>query len=82
MPGKAFRNTETAALPVAGDRLTLTAATLDATDVVLNGRPLRLGTDDAVPDLAGLSVPAGQAEFAPVSVTFVTLPSANNAVCR
>ena len=69
-------------LAMAGERFTLTASSLESKTVLLNGRPLRLGDADAVPVMIEQPVPAGQPSFAPVSISFVTLRSANNQACR
>lgn len=69
-------------LPASGERYTLTASNLQSTTVELNGRELKLGTDEAVPALSGASTDSGHFTFAPTSITFLTFPNAENASCR
>ena len=69
-------------LPLAGERYTLTAQPLESEQVLLNGRPLTLGANDALPELRGVDVRAGQMALAPSTITFVTIPSAENGACR
>lgn len=76
--------TEPASLdvPMAAERYTLTAPTLEDTHVQLNGRELALGAGDAIPALEGARVPAGRVALAPVSITFLTMSNARDAACR
>jgi heparanase 1 len=69
-------------LPQAADRYTLSAKALDATNVELNGKTLRLQTDDALPEIPPVRQPAGQLSVAPATITFLSIPSAANNVCR
>lgn len=69
-------------LPVAATRYTLTATKLTGRSVQLNGIPLRLGADDALPAMAGKATTAGVVTFAPASITFLAIPSAQNRECR
>ena len=69
-------------LPTAGERYTLTAQNLEDAHVQLNGSELKLGTDDALPTLAGQPASSGSLTFTPASVTFLAIPQANNAGCR
>lgn len=62
---------QTIELPVPARRYTLTAASLEATQVLLNGHPLRLMADGNVPVLVGKRVRAGSIDIAPVSITFL-----------
>jgi Glycosyl hydrolase family 79, N-terminal domain len=59
------------ALTVPSQRYTLTAEPLDGCDIRMNGTPLRLTADDALPALDGLSIPAGPILFPPASITFL-----------
>jgi hypothetical protein len=59
------------ALAVAAERYTFSAEPLDSGDVRLNGTPLRLGPDGALPPIDGVSVPAGPNVLAPASITFL-----------
>jgi hypothetical protein len=70
-------------LPVDATRYTLTAAKLDSKHVRLNGKTLRLGSDDTLPKLQGRSAAAGRSiELKPLSITFLTMPGAGNKACR
>jgi len=69
-------------LPMAGDRYSLTAASLDATHAQLNGHDLALGTNDELPPLAGMREPAGRVALPPASITFFSFVDAGNANCR
>ena len=69
-------------LSTAAERYTLTARKLEDTAVQLNGSELRLGADDAVPQLAGIAISSGPIALAPASITFLALPNANNGSCR
>jgi hypothetical protein len=73
---------ESIALPIAAERYTLTARQLDDTAVELNGKELAVGTNDALPELEGTPVPAGNVTVAPLSVTFLAMAEAGNANCR
>ena len=52
------------------------------TSVELNGSELKLGADDALPQIAGKPTTAGQVDLAPASITFLAFPDAGNASCR
>ena len=69
-------------LPTAAKRFTLTAESLDARRVRLNGQDLKLGAEDELPDLSGQQVDSGQVDFAPVSVTFLAIEQAENQNCK
>ncbi len=70
------------ALPAASARYTLAAATLQSATVQLNGAPLGLGPNDALPTMAGEPTPAGAVTFAPATITFLAIPAAANPACR
>lgn len=72
----------TVALPLPSMRYTLRAPLLLSGTVQLNGEPLALGSDDAMPPIAGLPTAAGPVSFAPATITFLTIPDAANAACR
>jgi hypothetical protein len=72
----------TIAIPLPADRYTLTAESLEAKQVQLNGLSLRLEADDALPALRSAATPAGSVELAPVSITFLTIKDAANPACR
>jgi len=68
----------TIVLPVPAARYTLTANKLEDAHVQLNGQELKLGPNDELPDLSGKSIPAGRVELPPASITFLSLPHAEN----
>ena len=63
------------------DRYTLTAPDLTSTSVLLNGVALQAGADGTVPEIKGQRAEAGVLQFAPASITFLTIPSARNRGC-
>ncbi len=65
-----------------GRRYTLSAATLDAPQVRLNGQELALGADDRLPDLLGDATVSDVLEFAPATLSFVAFPKADNRSCK
>lgn len=69
-------------LPVAAQRFTLTAHELAAASVMLNGKPLAIGANDALPRIAGVSTTVGPQSFAAETITFFALPAAKNIACR
>ena len=69
-------------LPAPGDRYTLEAQNLEDTKIQLNGSDLSLGANDVLPTLAGQPTSSGSLTFAPLSVTFLAIPQANNSSCR
>lgn len=69
-------------LPAPANRFTLTAANLTSTQVMLNGKALRIGAEGSLPDLAGEGVSAGSIDLPPASITFLTVPSARNESCN
>jgi hypothetical protein len=64
-----------------GQRYTLTSPELESRTVLLNGHPLALTAKDQLPALGGEALTSDKATFAPISITFVSLPSANNVAC-
>jgi heparanase len=73
---------QTIEFATAAERYTLTAQKLKDTNVQLNGSELKLSSDDALPELKSVSLPAGKITFTPASITFLALPTANNGSCR
>ncbi len=69
-------------LPAPAERYTLSAPSLKATSVQLNGQEIKLGQEDALPTLQGQAIGAGKLELAPRSITFLALAQAGNASCR
>lgn len=68
-------------LPVGGNRYTLSAHEEQAKQVLLNGIPLTLDIGGKLPQLLPASFQAGRVTFEPTSITFLTLPNANNPDC-
>jgi hypothetical protein len=62
------------------DRFTLSAKTLDSSEVQLNGEPLGLVGD--IPEVRAQRVAAGHLTFRPTTITFVAVPDAGNSSCR
>jgi heparanase 1 len=75
-------NASSLALPDGADRYTLSAASLTDKTISLNGAPLQLGPNDALPPMAVQVTAAGQLAFAPASITLLAIPSARNEACR
>jgi hypothetical protein len=73
---------QTLDIPSASEAYTLTAQDLMGAEVRLNGNPLNLGADDALPELKGTPTRSGKITFAPESITFLALPKAKNQNCR
>lgn len=69
-------------LPLPSERYTLDAENLDDRSVRLNGQTLTLGANDELPEIVGKPVSAGVLSFAPATISFLTIPTAANAVCR
>jgi heparanase 1 len=70
------------ALPNGGDRYTLSAPNLEATQTRLNGDVLRLSAGDELPALKPAHVPAVTVELQPASITFLAVSMADNPGCR
>jgi len=71
----------TIALP--GLRYTLSSARgLEARSVELNGKPLSVGKDDALPALEGVPTAAGPVALPAASITFLAFADAGSASCR
>ena len=66
----------------ASDRYTLAAPDLLGGRVNSNGRELKLGPDDALPEIKGEPERPGAIRLAPASITFLAFPKAGNAACR
>ena len=77
--GAAARELES---PLSGHRYTMTSKQLQSTNVELNGRELRAGTDGTLPQISGQAVKSGRITLPPTSVTFVAFPGAANQACR
>jgi heparanase len=69
-------------VPNAAERYSLSAKSLDAEHVQLNGKPLELQENGDVPQhLVPQSLAAGKVELAPATITFLAMPDARNPSC-
>jgi heparanase 1 len=73
---------ESVSIPFAATRYTLAAKTLQDASVQLNGRDLKLGVNDEMPELRGSSIQAGTITLAPATITFVAVRDAGNGSCK
>ena len=72
-------------LTMAAERYTLSAPSLENledTHAQLNGAELKLGTGDGLPPLTGLPTDSRHVTFAPATISFLAIATANNASCR
>lgn len=72
----------TLAVPAASERYNMTARKLEDTHVDLDGRELKLGVDDSIPELQGIRTSAGSVSLSPASITFLAIRDAHNTSCR
>ncbi|MBS0365465.1 MAG: hypothetical protein JSR67_06540 [Proteobacteria bacterium] len=68
-------------LPNASLRYTLSGNPVDSGQVMLNGKPLRLGPNDALPRIDGRAMAAGTVQFAPATITFLAIAGASDPAC-
>jgi heparanase len=68
-------------LPISAERYTLSSPDLFSATVLLNGKELKAGDDGTVPPIQGQHANAGVMKFAPLTMTFVAMPSAGNSHC-
>jgi hypothetical protein len=69
-------------LPMDAQEMSLTAPALTSATVMLNGKELRAEPDGSIRPLEANEVKKGVVRLAPASVTFLTIPSANNKSCE
>lgn len=69
-------------LAASSERYTLTAHTLNAGVIELNGRDLALAPGNGLPAISGEPTGAGTIVLAPASITFLAVPGASNPRCR
>lgn len=72
----------TMGLATAAEQYALTARDISSAQVEMNGSELKLGAGDVIPQFTGAPVGPGRLTFAPVSITFLAIPKANNAAAR
>ena len=70
------------AVPMPGERYTLSSDDLQDKAVRLNGVELELDAADALPDLTAAPTQAGDMSLGPATITFIALPGAGNQACR
>ena len=76
------KNSQTIDLSQASQRYTLASTSdLASKNVALNGKELSLGANDELPQLSGAQTAAGNVKLEPTTITFLTLPKANNKAC-
>ena len=68
-------------LECTGNRYTLAAPELQAREVMLNGEPLQLNSDDTLPELRPVPFQKGTITLKPATITFLTVPEAKNSSC-
>ena len=68
-------------LPTAAERYTLTAEHVVDRQVRLNGQVLTLRATGELPPLQSEPIPAGTVELPPSSITFLSVPKAENPLC-
>jgi len=69
-----WTDTTTVELPAEAEVYALTGKTgMRSRTMCLNGRELQLGENDELPELSGVTVPAGKLDIAPGSCVFITL---------
>jgi hypothetical protein len=66
----------------AADLYALTAPELQSRTVLLNGQPLALGPDDALPDIRPVAQRGRRITLEPTSLNFIALSQVDNPVCR
>jgi hypothetical protein len=73
---------KTVSVSARSERYTLTASDLESVHVQLNGKELKLESDDSLPQLTGVATGAGVVTLPPASITFFAAREAHNAACR
>ena len=72
----------TLTLPTKAERYSLTAANPLSRQVQLNGTDLALGSNEDLPRLVGVPIPAGDLTLPRATITFLAVPGAGNRSCR
>ncbi len=68
-------------MPIASERYMLSAPSPFSKTVLLNGKELKVGIDGGLPAMRGQPTKAGLMKFPPLTITFITIPSAGNQGC-
>ncbi len=76
------KNAKTLTVSAASERYTMTAPQLEDTRVDLNGKELKLGANDSLPELRGAGAPSGPVTLPRASITFLAIREAHNASCH
>ena len=74
--------TQTIVIPAAAQRYTLTSPELFSSIAMLNGQELKAEANGSLPSMKAAHVRPGAVTLAPLSITFLTIPSAGNVACR
>jgi hypothetical protein len=69
-------------IPQSGERYTLSSPDILGQTALMNGAALKIGDDGSVPRLPGVPFKQGVQHFAPLTITFLTVASADNPSCR
>ncbi len=73
--------TETLSLNSPANVLALSAPTIESGTVLLNGRPLAVGADNRIPEFQAVRTKGKQVSVEAKTITFVSLPRAQNPSC-
>jgi hypothetical protein len=76
------KQSQSLTLPGASEKYVLSAEPLQSDHIRLNGMPLALGANDALPGLNGTSSPAGTITISPGTIMFIGIPDAGNNACK
>ena len=76
------KQSQSLTLPGASEKYVLSAEPLQSDHIRLNGTPLGLGENDALPALNGTSSPAGTITMFPATIMFIGVPDAGNNACK
>jgi heparanase 1 len=76
------RSEQSLEVPLAAERYTLSAPELLSRTVSLNGEAMKVAEDGTLPAIKGLRVGAGKLVLPPLTITFVTIPGAQNPSCK
>jgi hypothetical protein len=69
-------------MPIAGERYTLSSPQVLSRTVSLNGGALKVAEDGTLPAIKGQQIGAGKLVLPPLTITFVTMPGAQNPSCK
>jgi hypothetical protein len=69
-------------IPLAGEQYTLSAHDVLSKSVALNGNNLHVSADGSLPPFAAKTFKPGALQLAPLTISFLVFPRANNPSCR